>query len=80
MRARPSRAVSVLIVVRRRLSAQTLHLIPYDLQQVAQAFLRDRGLGPKDGYIPICRASYLGDLYSVAASLDSGQSANGPTG
>jgi len=81
MRARPSRADSALIVVRYRLSAQTLHLIPNHLQQVAKAFLRDRDLAPKDGYmLGIFRASYLGDLYSVAASLDSGQRANGPTG
>ena len=68
-------------MVRRRVSAQTSHLIPNDLQQVAKAFLRDRGLAPKDGYMNgIGCASYLGDLYSVAASLDSGQRANGPTG
>jgi hypothetical protein len=81
MRARPCRADSALIVVRCRVSAHTLHLIPNDLQQVAKAFLRDRGLAPKDGYMNgIGRASYLGNLYSVAASLDSGQRANGPTG
>ena len=81
MRARPSRADSALIKVRYRLSAQTLHLIPNHLQQVAKAFLRDRDLAPKGGYmLGISRASYLGDLYSVAASLDSGQRANGPTG
>ena len=81
MRARPSRADSALIVVRRRVSAQTSHLIPNDLQSVAKAFLRDRGLAPKErDMYSIVHASYLGDLYSVAASLDSGQRANGPTG
>ena len=81
MRARPSRADSALIVVRYRLSAHTLHLISNDWQQVAKAFLRDRDLAPKDGYMNgISRASYLGDLYSVAASLDSGQHPNGPRG
>ena len=81
MRARPSRADSALIVVRCRLSAQTLHLFPNRLQEVAKAFLRDRGLAPKERDMnSIVHASYLGDLYSVAASLDSGQRANGPTG
>ena len=74
MRARPCRADSALIVVRCGLSAQTLHLIPNDLQQVAKAFLRDRGLA--SNYC-IDSASGLGDLYSVAASLDSGLPANG---
>jgi hypothetical protein len=74
MRARPSRAHSALIVVRCRLSAQTLHLIPNHLQQVAKAFLRDRGLASE---FCIDSASDLGDLFSVAASLDSGLSANG---
>ena len=81
MRARPCRADSALIVVRCRVGAHTLHLFPNDLQQVAKAFLRDRGLAPSDGNMHgITRASHLGDLYSVAASLDSGQRANGPTG
>jgi hypothetical protein len=73
MRARPCRADSTLIVVRCRVSAHTLHLIPNDLQQVAKAFLRDRDLG----HYSLDIASDLGDLYSVAASLDSGQKANG---
>ena len=74
MRARSSRADSALIKVRYRLSAQTLHLIPNHLQQVAKAFLRDRGLASD---FCIDTASDLGDLFSVAASLDSGLSANG---
>jgi hypothetical protein len=77
MRARPCRADSALIVVRCRVGAHTLHLFPNDLQQVAKMFLRDRGLA---GFNGIAHASFLGDVYSVAASLDSGQRANGPTG
>jgi hypothetical protein len=74
MRARPCRADSALIVVRCRVSAHALHLFSNDLQQVAKAFLRDRGLASD---FCIDSASDLGDLFSVAASLDSGLSANG---
>ena len=71
MRARPSRADSALIKVRYRLSAQTLHLIPNHLQQVAKAFLRDRA---SDGSSHSIRgASWDGDVYSIAAALDAGE-------
>jgi hypothetical protein len=77
MRARPCAADSALIAVRMLVSIVVMLflLIRIHLQQVAKVFLRDRA---NDGLSHCIRdASWDGDLYSIAANLDSGELADG---